>query len=94
MQSWARLLKPKLATAGLADAITARVVRHHDAIEEALCLHPAHERNVPLSAFIWVHAQSEKDPSFQIRVATRGAWVEFDAPKTVERHTFWPCKHS
>jgi predicted metal-dependent phosphotriesterase family hydrolase len=43
---------------------------------------------VPLSAFIWVHAQSEKDPSYHIGAAKRGAWVEFDgvAPKTVERH--------
>jgi phosphotriesterase-related protein len=43
---------------------------------------------VPLSAFIWVHAQSEADPAFHERVAARGAWVEFDgiAPATVERH--------
>jgi phosphotriesterase-related protein len=43
---------------------------------------------VPLSAFIWVHAQSEKDPSFHIGAARRGAWVEFDGvgPKGVERH--------
>ena len=30
------------------------------------------------SAFIWVHAHSEKDGSFHTRVAKRGAWVEFD----------------
>ncbi len=43
---------------------------------------------VPLGAFIWVHAQSEADPSFHERVAARGAWVEFDgiAPATVDRH--------
>jgi predicted metal-dependent phosphotriesterase family hydrolase len=43
---------------------------------------------VPLSSFIWVHAQSEKDPAFHVGAAKRGAWVEFDGvgPKTVERH--------
>jgi predicted metal-dependent phosphotriesterase family hydrolase len=45
-------------------------------------------RDVPLSSFIWVHAQSEKDSAFHIRAAKRGAWVEFDGvgPKTVDRH--------
>ena len=33
---------------------------------------------VPPSAFIWVHAHSEKDGAFHRRLATRGAWVEFD----------------
>ena len=33
---------------------------------------------VPPSAFIWVHAQSERDGTFHVRAARRGAWVEFD----------------
>ena len=33
---------------------------------------------VPASAFIWVHAQSERDDTFHARAARRGAWVEFD----------------
>ena len=33
---------------------------------------------VPASAFIWVHAQSERDETFHARAARRGAWVEFD----------------
>jgi phosphotriesterase-related protein len=39
-------------------------------------------------AFIWVHAQSEKDETFHTRAAKRGAWVEFDgiAPASVQRH--------
>jgi phosphotriesterase-related protein len=43
---------------------------------------------VPPSAFIWVHAQSEKDEAQHAAAAKRGAWVEFDgvAPKTVDRH--------
>jgi phosphotriesterase-related protein len=40
------------------------------------------------SAFIWVHAQSEKDRSFHVRAAERGAWVEFDGvgPASVDAH--------
>ena len=43
---------------------------------------------IPLSAFIWVHAQSEQDTTLHISVAKRGAWVEFDgiSPTTVTRH--------
>ena len=43
---------------------------------------------VPASAFIWVHAQSERDSALHVKVARRGAWVEFDGigPTTVERH--------
>jgi phosphotriesterase-related protein len=43
---------------------------------------------VPLSAFIWVHAQAERDDTLHARAARRGAWVEFDAigEKTVAQH--------
>ncbi len=43
---------------------------------------------VPSSAFIWVHAQSERDDSFLVRAARRGAWVEFDgiSPASLARH--------
>jgi phosphotriesterase-related protein len=39
-------------------------------------------------AFIWVHAQNEKDHELHRQIARRGAWVEFDgiAPKSVEWH--------
>ena len=39
-------------------------------------------------AFIWVHAQSEKDEMFHARAAKRGAWVEFDgiSEQSVARH--------
>lgn len=33
---------------------------------------------VPLSKFVWVHAQNEKDHSIHEKVARAGAWVEFD----------------
>jgi phosphotriesterase-related protein len=41
-----------------------------------------------LSAFIWVHAQAERDESLHARAAGSGAWVEFDgiAETTVDRH--------
>ena len=43
---------------------------------------------MPLSAFIWVHAQAERDESFHARAARRGAWVEFDgiSASSVARH--------
>ena len=43
---------------------------------------------VPANAFIWVHAQAEKDGTFHSRVARRGAWLEFDGVSgtTLERH--------
>jgi phosphotriesterase-related protein len=46
------------------------------------------EAGVPLSSFIWVHAQSEPDGALHQKAAARGAWVEFDgiSPKSVERH--------
>lgn len=44
--------------------------------------------DVPASAFIWVHAQSERDPSFHSRAGKAGAWVEFDgiSETSVARH--------
>jgi phosphotriesterase-related protein len=43
---------------------------------------------VPSTAFIWVHAQSERDEAFHVRAARRGAWVEFDgiSPSSLGRH--------
>jgi phosphotriesterase-related protein len=39
-------------------------------------------------AFIWVHAQNERDPEVHARAASLGAWVEFDhvSPKDLGRH--------
>src|SRR5262249_39166276 len=40
------------------------------------------------SAWIWIHAQNEKDLSFHVRAARLGAWVSFDGvrPDTVAAH--------
>lgn len=55
------------------------------AMEELDILHRA---GVPPSAFIWVHAHNERDQTFHVRAARRGAWVEFDgiSEKSVDRH--------
>jgi phosphotriesterase-related protein len=46
------------------------------------------DEGVMPAAFIWVHAQGERDPAVHARVAQRGAWLSFDGvgPATVERH--------
>jgi len=46
------------------------------------------DAGVPLSAFVWVHAQGEKDSSVHLRAAARGAWVSFDgiSESSVDRH--------
>jgi phosphotriesterase-related protein len=40
------------------------------------------------SAWIWIHAQQEKDPRQHVDAAKRGAWISFDgvAPDSVESH--------
>jgi predicted metal-dependent phosphotriesterase family hydrolase len=35
-------------------------------------------KNIPLSNWIWIHAQNEKDISIQIEAAKKGAWISFD----------------
>jgi phosphotriesterase-related protein len=39
-------------------------------------------------AYVWVHAQNEKDPVLRAAVANKGAWVELDgvSPKTLDGH--------
>lgn len=46
------------------------------------------EESVSPGAFIWVHAQSERDEEVHLRAAQMGAWLSFDgiSPKSVERH--------
>jgi phosphotriesterase-related protein len=45
-------------------------------------------QEVPLSRFVWVHAQNEKDHSIHKKAAAAGAWVEFDGigPKSADWH--------
>lgn len=46
------------------------------------------KRGVSPKAFIWIHAQSEKDKEFHVRAAKRGCWVEFDgiSANSVQSH--------
>lgn len=46
------------------------------------------KHGVSPKAFIWIHAQSEKDKELHIRAAKRGCWVEFDGINagSVPRH--------
>jgi phosphotriesterase-related protein len=39
-------------------------------------------------AYVWVHAQNEKDPVLRAAVANKGAWVELDgvSPTTLDAH--------
>lgn len=55
------------------------------ALEELSILRREH---VPPGAFIWVHAQAEKDQSWHVRAAELGSWVEFDgiSDDTADRH--------
>jgi phosphotriesterase-related protein len=45
-------------------------------------------RGVSPKAFIWIHAQSEKNKELHVSAAKRGCWVEFDGVNTgsVQRH--------
>jgi phosphotriesterase-related protein len=40
------------------------------------------------SAWIWVHAQNERNPEIHQQIARAGAWVEFDGvgPASIDRH--------
>ena len=42
-------------------------------------------------AFIWVHAQSERESALHARAAERGAWVEFDgiSAESIDRNVTW-----
>lgn len=46
------------------------------------------KHGVSPEAFIWIHAQSEKDSKYHLEAAKRGCWVEFDgvSPASIERH--------
>lgn len=48
-------------------------------------------RGVSLSAYIWIHAQNEKDTSFHIAAAKQGAWISLDAvyPTDIDRYVEW-----
>jgi phosphotriesterase-related protein len=74
--------------------------RCHLATGLAVCVHTGNgqaalevletlkQEGVAPSAYVWVHAQNERDRSVHLRVAGEGAWVEFDGvrPESLEAH--------
>jgi predicted metal-dependent phosphotriesterase family hydrolase len=66
-------------TIGAHTAGGAAVMQELDLIEK---------HGVSPEAFIWIHAQSEKDAQLCVEAARRGCWVEFDGvnSKSIERH--------
>ena len=46
------------------------------------------KEGVSPSAWVWVHAQNERNSELHIQVARAGAWVEFDGigPASIDRH--------
>ena len=55
------------------------------AVEELAILR---EEGVAAGAFVWVHAQNERDPALHARAAEAGAWLSFDGVDrgTLRRH--------
>ena len=49
---------------------------------------PARVDGGTAEAFIWIHAQNEKDRELHVKAARRGAWVEFDgvSDEALEAH--------
>jgi len=43
------------------------------------------EQRVPPAAFVWVHAQNEKDRALHLRAARAGAWIELDGVSEASR---------
>ncbi len=74
--------------------------RCHLATGLAICVHTGNgeaaldiletlkRERVAASAYVWIHAQSEKDRSLHVRAAESGAWLEFDGVRqeTLEGH--------
>ena len=56
-----------------------------DGVAAAAQLDLLRAEGVPPAAFIWVHAQNEKDGAVHVRLAKAGAWVEFDGVSERER---------
>ena len=76
--------------AGLAHKATGLPIASHTTTGAAALAELAllADLGVSASAFIWVHAQNERDTSIHVRVAKAGAWVEFDgiSEKSIPGH--------
>ena len=76
----AELERKLVRAAALAHRATGLTVSSHTATGKAAMeqLEIFAEAGAPAQAFVWVHAQNEKDHAWHLRVARAGAWVEFD----------------
>ena len=69
-----------VSAAGLTHLRTGMVIAAHtgDGLAAMAQLDVLKSHGVSPAAFIWVHAQDEKDRSFHRKAAEAGAWIEFD----------------
>jgi phosphotriesterase-related protein len=69
-----------VSAAALTHLQTGLVIAAHtgDGLAAVAQLSLLKQHAVPPSAFIWVHAQDEKNTSLHRRAAEEGAWIEFD----------------
>jgi phosphotriesterase-related protein len=85
--------KKVIEAGGIASQQTGLTVAVHsgdgNAAREALQI--LIRNDVPPDKFIWVHAQNEKDSTYFIEAAGKGAWVEFDGldDNNVARYLFF-----
>ncbi|MCU0393017.1 MAG: phosphotriesterase [Thermoflexibacter sp.] len=74
------LQKKIVAAAALTHLQTGLTIGSHTggngAVLEQLAI--IENRGVQPSAFVWIHAQNEKNKEIHLQVARKGAWVEFD----------------
>jgi phosphotriesterase-related protein len=79
-----------VAAAALTSLRTGLTIGSHtgDGVAAMQQLDILEKQGVSPKAFIWIHAQSEKDKELHVRAAKRGCWVEFDGVNnnSVQRH--------
>jgi phosphotriesterase-related protein len=75
-----KISRKLVSAAALTHLRTGLVIASHtgDGIAAMAQLNLLKSHGVSPSAFIWMHAQDEKDRSFHRRAAETGAWIEFD----------------
>lgn len=69
-----------VSAAGITHLQTGLIIAAHtgDGVAAMAELALLKKGGVPPAAFIWMHAQDEKDRSLHFRAAAQGSWVEFD----------------
>jgi predicted metal-dependent phosphotriesterase family hydrolase len=77
---WSEINAKLVSAAALTHLQTGLVIGSHtgDGLAAVAQLSLLKQHAVPPSAFIWVHAQDEKNTSLHRRAAEEGAWIEFD----------------